>query len=130
MRLWVFIAAINGAIAVAMGAMGAHLLERKIGPEQVEFVSLASNYQLWHALALLGTALLSPYLLGRGRRLLRGAAIAFTVGMILFCGGLYVLALTGPSIVHYLIPLGGTGLIIGWFSLAAAALSLRANHQA
>jgi uncharacterized membrane protein YgdD (TMEM256/DUF423 family) len=71
-------------------------------------------------LALLGTALWAP----RGGHLAHAAGIAFTAGLILFCGAVYSLGLAGIS-WGVLAPTGGTMLMIGWLLLAASAIRAR-----
>jgi uncharacterized membrane protein YgdD (TMEM256/DUF423 family) len=71
-------------------------------------------------LALLGTALWAP----RGGRLAHAAGIAFTVGLILFCGSVYALGIAGMSL-GLLAPTGGILLMIGWLLLAASAVRVR-----
>jgi uncharacterized membrane protein YgdD (TMEM256/DUF423 family) len=74
----------------------------------------------WHALALLAVGLWAP----RGGLLAQAAGVAFSVGLVLFCGALYSLGLFGvsPGLVA---PTGGTLLMIGWLLLGAAALRAR-----
>lgn len=122
LRFWIFVAAINGLIAVAMGALGTHYFSQSLDEGQMIFIHLAANYQLWHALGLLGVGLLGAHVkAGTGERLVRASGVAFTIGIVGFSGGLYLLALMGPGIVHWVIPLGGSLLITGWLGLSAAA---------
>ena len=58
----------------------------------------------------------------RGRATL--AALLFQAGILLFCGSLYLLALTGITAFGYITPLGGLCLVAGWIVLALAALKL------
>ena len=53
--------------------------------------------------------------------LLRRAAIAWILGIVLFSGSLYTLALGGPRWMGPITPLGGLGLIVGWILAALAA---------
>jgi len=76
------------------------------------------RYHLYHALALLGTAVL----LGRQpHTLLVGAGWCFTAGIILFSGSLYLLSLTGMTALGIVTPIGGVAFLLGWACLAAAA---------
>lgn len=122
MRYWIFAAAINGVIAVAMGAVGSHVLQG-LGPDRLHLLDLGADYQLWHALGLVGVGLLTPHVHREpGVRILRTVGAAFTIGIVLFSGGLYVLALTGPGPARWIVPMGGILLIIGWIGLSISAL--------
>lgn len=129
MRFWIFVAAVNGLIAVLMGAAGSHILAGQVDPERMTFIQLGFNYQLWHALGLLGVGLLTPYVKpGKGTRLVRASGVAFTFGIIFFSGGLYMLALMGPGITHWVVPLGGSLLITGWIGLSVSAFFIDATR--
>jgi uncharacterized membrane protein YgdD (TMEM256/DUF423 family) len=78
-------------------------------------------YQLIHALALFGVALLAMQIQGR---LVTYAGIAFTLGIILFSGSLYLLTLTGVSKLGIITPIGGLCFLIGWFILGWTAWRL------
>ena len=116
-RLWIGFGALAGFAAVAMAAFAAH----SVGdPVALRIVSNGVRMQGWHALALLGTGLWVP----RGGRLADAAGAAFAVGLVLFCGSVYSLALAGIS-WGILAPTGGTLLMIGWLLLGASALRAR-----
>ncbi|SEN08571.1 Uncharacterized membrane protein YgdD, TMEM256/DUF423 family [bacterium A37T11] len=119
----VLIASFLGLIGVILGAFGAHGLSGKVGPEQLETWKTAVNYHFYHTLALL---FLSKFSRARETRIIV-AAMAFTGGILLFCGSLYLLAVKdflGIAWAHYLgpvTPLGGLLFIIGWAFLFFAA---------
>lgn len=119
MKKFLFLAGINGAIAVIAGALASHA--RGLGEESVATIRLASSYHLAHALAL-GLAALAAR--GPARPRAEAAAWLFLAGMILFGGGLYLLALTNRHVFAYLVPFGGLSFIAGWGMLALAALKL------
>lgn len=110
-RFWLSAAAANGLIAVAMGAFAAHGLKDRVSPEALGWIKTASDYEMWHALALLGISLLAP---GGIRGAMKAAATAFLIGIILFSGSLYLLALAGWRGFAWITPLGGTALLLGW----------------
>jgi uncharacterized membrane protein YgdD (TMEM256/DUF423 family) len=118
-RLWVALGALAGLLAVAMAAVAAHGLAG-IGAERVGMVRNALQMQGWHALALLFCGVWAP----RGGWLADAAGAAFTLGLILFCGAVDTLALTGTSL-GLLAPAGGTLLMLGWALLLASALRAR-----
>lgn len=104
-----------GALAVALGAFAAHALKDTLDAHSLALWRTAVEYQFVHALALIGVALASkdpPSLAGRF------AGSAFLVGVVLFSGSLYALALGGPRALGLLAPIGGTALIAGWIALA------------
>ena len=106
-------AALMAALAVAMGAYAAHGMRATASAEAVAVVQTAVQYQMWHALALLGLALLPD------SRWRQWAAGLFLAGIALFCGSLYVLSFT-PLRPGLLTPLGGLLLMAGWLSVLLA----------
>ena len=110
-RFWLSAAAANGLLAMAMGAFAAHGLKDRISGEALGWIRTASDYQMWHGLALLAISLLSRNGIGGA---LKAAAAAFLIGIILFSGSLYLLALVGWRGFAWVTPLGGTALLLGW----------------
>ena len=124
MRTWLAVAALNGALAVALGAIGAHALGPNASDAARATFETAVRYHFIHALALLGVAALVPQFPGGwGRRLLTVSGLAFVSGIVLFCGGLYALAGLNVALGARLAPVGGTLFIVGWLALAASALT-------
>jgi uncharacterized membrane protein YgdD (TMEM256/DUF423 family) len=121
---WLLVGALNGFLAVAAGAFGAHALKARLGPDLLAIFETGARYHMYHALALVAVGLLSalraPAALPTG--LLNGAGWAFLVGLLLFSGSLYALALTGVRGLGAITPLGGLGFLTGWALLALAAL--------
>jgi len=106
-------------LAVALGAFGAHGLKETLeSAGKLEIWKTAVDYQFWHALALLALAFRPAGLTGRSWA---AAAICFVVGVVLFSGSLYWLALGGPRWLGPITPLGGTGFLAGWLILAIIA---------
>jgi uncharacterized membrane protein YgdD (TMEM256/DUF423 family) len=108
------VAAACGAAAVALGAFGAHALRNELDAAALQTWHTAVEYQFWHAMALLAAAF-AP--VSRWRS---ASAISLALGIFVFCGSLYALALGAPRAVGAMTPLGGACFMIGWFSLAAA----------
>ena len=99
-----------------MGAFGAHALKPTLEAAGTLYVwQTAVDYQMWHALALLFSALI-PKSGAAGR----AATLLFSSGILLFSGSLYWLALGGPSWLGPVTPLGGLSLMAGWVALAFA----------
>ena len=119
---WVLSAGSGFALlAVVLGAFAAHGLKAVLDAQQLALFETASRYQMYHALALLvvGVMLTNPQF---PRSLLKLAAIAFILGIILFSGSLYLLALVGVSWLGTITPLGGIVLLSGWLVMMIAAL--------
>lgn len=104
-----------GASAVLLGAFGAHALRNVLDPMHAGIWETAVRYQFWHALALAGLAVS-----GRVGRAARIAAWAFALGVLLFSGSLYALALGAPRWIGAITPIGGLGFALGWISLGLA----------
>jgi len=117
-RIWLFFGGVSGALAVGFGAYAAHGFPD--APQAASWVEKASRYQMYHALALLALAALG----NDGSRLRILAGLLFAVGTVLFCGTLYLLALSAWPIA-WLAPYGGTSFILGWLALALSALTRR-----
>lgn len=111
-------AAALGFLAVALGAFGAHALKERLSAEALGWWQTGVLYQGLHALALLGVALAAA---ARPGRLLHVAGVCFALGVLVFSGSLYVLALTGARWLGAVTPLGGLLLLAGWLALLGAA---------
>jgi uncharacterized membrane protein YgdD (TMEM256/DUF423 family) len=121
MRMWFFLAAILGGSGVMLAAFGQHALSGRLEPRMLAAFSTGAQYQLTHALAI-GLAALA----GRGaaQKWAERAALLFFIGILLFSGSLYGLALSGTRAFGFITPVGGLALIAGWMVLALAALKL------
>lgn len=115
-------AAISGAIAVALGALGAHALKVRLSPEALSSFETAVRYQFWHSLALLALAALQDKLTG-----VRAIFYLWSLGILLFSGSIYALVLAplasaNLSFLGPVTPLGGLALITGWVVLAISRI--------
>jgi uncharacterized membrane protein YgdD (TMEM256/DUF423 family) len=106
-------------VAVAFGAFGAHALRSKLAPDLMAVFQTAVQYHFWHALGLLATGILLAQKPESGA--LAAAAWLLVAGIVIFCGSLYVLALTGTRGWGALAPIGGTAFLAAWAALAWAA---------
>jgi uncharacterized membrane protein YgdD (TMEM256/DUF423 family) len=104
------VAGILGALAVAMGAFGAHGLRARVPPERLDTWETAASYHLLHAVVLLVLAYAPT-----PRRL---SFALFTMGILIFSGSLYSLVLLDLPWLGAVTPLGGVAFILGWLSLA------------
>ncbi len=120
-------AGIAGFTGVALGALGAHALKATLLERgMAQAWESAARYHLLHAVALLGVAawvLVAPT--ADGVRAMAWAAKLWCLGLILFSGSLYWLALGGPRWLGPVTPLGGLALMAGWLLLAIAAFAKR-----
>lgn len=112
--------AILALLAVAFGAFGAHSLKGHLSDDDLDVFETGVRYQMYHGLGLLIVALLSDKL-GEGK-LVRWSARLLLIGVVLFSGSLYALALTGIKAFGPITPLGGVAFLAGWLLLALAAL--------
>ena len=117
--------AILAGLAVAIGAFGAHGLEKMVSAESLVTWEKGVRYQMYHAIALFIISWALVQYPEQAQTLIN-AAWAFIVGTILFSGSLYFLVLTGslklgPINLAYLTPLGGFAYVLGWFWLVMAA---------
>tara|TARA_B100000900_G_scaffold308833_1_gene267539 strand:+ start:240 stop:617 length:378 start_codon:yes stop_codon:yes gene_type:complete len=115
------LASINGLLAVALGAFGAHALEAIVDERAMGVYETGMQYHLFHTLALLGNGLLAG--LYPDKRLLWVPASLFTAGIVLFAGSLYLLSMTGLTWLGAITPIGGLSFLGGWASLAWLTLS-------
>ncbi len=123
-RIFLAIASILGGLSVALGAFASHALKEKLSEKALEIWKTGTQYQMYHALALILVALL----LTRTENpdpLLNTSGIAFIIGIALFSGSLYTLSLSGIKWLGAIAPLGGLAFIIGWGCLAIAALGFK-----
>lgn len=127
----IILAAALGALAVILGAFGAHSLKAVIDSKALATYQLGVSYQYYHVLAMLATGILGLYLKG-GRSLLRYAALCFFIGILLFSGSLYLIAcrtILGIEAYSYiygpLTPIGGLFFIGGWILLLLQALKIK-----
>ena len=114
-RTFIFIGSLAAALGVAFGAFGAHGLRNRLSPEMVAVFETAVRYEMYHALALLALAALMTRFDGY---LFHIAGWSFTVGIVLFSGSLYALALGAPRAVGALTPIGGLAWIAAWLLFA------------
>ncbi|KAA0874476.1 DUF423 domain-containing protein [Nitrincola tapanii] len=114
-RGFLIIAALLGMLAVILGAFGAHALAAVLDARQLTVYQTAVSYQFWHALALLAVALLAQR---QANRWLLWSGISFLLGVLLFCGSLYAMTLTGWRQLGIITPFGGLAFILGWVFLA------------
>ncbi|MDQ0232213.1 DUF423 domain-containing protein [Metabacillus malikii] len=120
MKLFLILGAINGFLAVALGAFGAHGLEGKIPEKYIKTWQTGVTYQMFHAGGLFVIAFLIDKLGNIGQ--LTAAGWLFFIGIILFSGSLYVLSVTQISVLGAITPLGGLSFLGGWLLIGYIAI--------
>ena len=120
-------------LAVALGAFGAHGLQKITSDEKIlQGFRTAVEYQMWHALALIVTGILAER---SDQKLLKWATGCFIAGIIFFSGSLYLLSflkLQESSLVKFagpITPLGGLLFIVGWVLLLSSLLKTRRSDR-
>lgn len=117
-KTFAVLGALSGLVSVAAGAFGAHALRARLSADLLAAFETGARYQMFHALALLGVALLAARVPGAA---LTWAGWLFVAGTLLFSGSLYALALTGVRALGAVTPVGGVAFLAGWLALALAA---------
>ncbi|MDX8361016.1 MULTISPECIES: DUF423 domain-containing protein [Bacillaceae] len=120
MKILLMIGAINGFLAVALGAFGAHGLEGKIPAKYIETWKTGVTYQMFHTTAIMIIALIAGKFPNTPS--LTWAGWFMLIGIILFSGSLYVLSVTQVKVLGAITPLGGVAFLIGWVLLGYAVM--------
>lgn len=119
-RIFALLGAFNMAVGIALGAFAAHALKTQLEANALAVFQTGVQYQIYHALGLLFVAALThAYPQAKG---LRSGGILLAVGIFLFSGSLYLLALTGQKWFGPITPLGGAAFILGWLRIFWAML--------
>ena len=118
-RLFFVVSSLLGATGVGLGAYASHGLNAWATTQQVGYFQTAVNYQLLHAIALLGISILSIWITNR---YLQVSQICMTVGTLFFSGSLYLYVVTGTKILGAITPIGGLLFIIAWLLIIPAVL--------
>ena len=133
---WMCLGCLSALISVAMGAFGAHALSDKLSPKYLDVFKTASYYQMIHSLALIAYGIWSQWYLSQSSASSLVSqmstwvwmpAWAFCIGIILFSGSLYILAITEIKILGAITPFGGLAFMLGWASFAWRAYSASIN---
>lgn len=106
-------------LGVVLGAFGAHVLKERLSADNLQIFTTGTNYQLIHGMALLLVAALGEKIVNNQRAAVTGWLLI--AGIVLFCGSLYALAVTGIKSFGMIAPIGGLSLIVGWLVLTISA---------
>jgi uncharacterized membrane protein YgdD (TMEM256/DUF423 family) len=117
-RVLYLCAGVAGFTGVALGAFAAHGLKASLAPEMLAAFETGVRYQMYHVFALFAAA----WGWARWqRKAFSAAGILFVIGIVIFSGSLYLLALTNTRSLGMVTPLGGLAFLAGWFCLIAGA---------
>lgn len=119
-KLFLTLGAVLLAVAVALGAFGAHALKARLSAELLAVYHTAVQYHFYHALGLLMVGLIAMQLPASG--LVRAAGWLMLAGIVLFSGSLYLLSASGMRWLGAVTPFGGMAFIGAWLVLALAAM--------
>lgn len=119
-KLFVSLGSINAALAVALGAFGAHALKARLSTDMLTIFETGVQYHFYHALGLIAIGILANHLPESG--LLKWSGWLMTAGIAIFSGSLYILSTTGIKWLGAITPIGGTAFIAAWIVLAVAVL--------
>ena len=121
-RVLIMAGGILGLLGVVAGAMGVHALRDTLDARALSTFETGVRFQMYHALALLAAGLLA----GQWKTgIVKLSGVLFTVGVVLFSGSLYILAITGIGVFGAIAPLGGLSLMAAWTSLIVGAIRQR-----
>lgn len=120
-------AGVFGLLGVASGAFGAHALKEMLAPDLLAIFKTGSTYCLQHAIVLLAVSL---YQQREQNQWLRRACWGFSIGICIFSGSLWTLALTNTRWLGAITPFGGLALLWGWSCIVLyTRLKVRENHD-
>jgi uncharacterized membrane protein YgdD (TMEM256/DUF423 family) len=116
---WFAVGAFAATIGVTLGAFGAHALKLRVTEDLLAVFETGVRYQMYHALALLAVAWAATRWPGPW---INASGWLFTLGILIFCGSLYLMTFTGVRWLGAITPIGGLCFILGWIAMAVAAL--------
>jgi uncharacterized membrane protein YgdD (TMEM256/DUF423 family) len=119
-KLFLVLGALAAALAVVLGAFGAHALRARLAPDLLAIYHTAVQYHFWHALGLLAIGIVAIHL--PNSIALKWAGWVMLAGIVAFSGSLYILALTGVRWLGAITPFGGAAFIVSWILLAVAVV--------
>ena len=115
MKIWIIAGATFLALAIVLGAFGAHIIKSKVSPEDLAIFETGVRYQTYHALGLILIGLIGFHV---HQNVIVIPALMITAGIIIFSGSLYILVLSGVRWLGSITPIGGLSFIAGWIFLA------------
>lgn len=122
MNIFIFLGALNGFIAVALGAFGSHGLEQILDTASISTWQTGVCYEMFHAVALIVVGILKDKY--PDSNLLNGAGWLFLIGIVCFSGSLYIMAPTDINL-GLVTPFGGVMFLSAWILLMIASYKLK-----
>lgn len=110
--VFLFLGTTFAFLGVILGAFGAHALKTMMTPELLTVYQTGVTYQIWHAFGLIAIALIQQH--APQSALLKWAGALMFLGIVLFSGSLYLLALLDWPSVGRITPIGGVSFLISW----------------
>lgn len=107
--------ALSMALAVLLGAFGAHALKNQLTPQMLTIYHTGVDYHFYHSIGLLIIGLMGFH---HSSKWLNRAGVLLIAGIVLFSGSLYLLSLTGIKGIGAITPIGGLSFVAGWICLA------------
>ncbi len=125
--VFLFLGAMSALLDVALGAFGAHGLKNILSPELMVTYQTAVNYQMWHALGLIGISFVHQQ--DQESKLIAWTGWLMFFGILIFSGSLYLLVLLNIKELGMLTPLGGVSFIVAWALLAIYAAQKQHHNR-
>ncbi len=119
-RLAILLGSGNAVIAIVCGAFGAHALSHSLSNKMLSIFHTAVDYHFYHALGLIIIGILMTQY--KSAQLLKFSTVLMQLGIIIFCGSLYLLSVTGIKWLGMITPIGGLAFIVAWISVLLAFL--------
>jgi len=116
-RFWIGTGACTAGLSVLLGAFGAHALKGTLDDQQIQWFKTAFEYHAFHSLALLILGLLASR---TNNSLVQSSGWFFCLGIVLFSGSLYLMALGFPKTLAIITPIGGLSFLTAWTLMAIA----------
>jgi len=117
-KISILLGAGNAALAIIFGAFAAHAIKDKLSERMLDIFNTAVDYHLYHALGLILLGILMTHL--PASKALQLSMYLMFVGIIVFCGSLYALSLTGITKLGMITPIGGLAFIAAWLCVFVA----------
>ena len=121
-KFWLISAGFFGFLSVALGAFAAHSLKNILDDYGRSIYEKAVLYQMFHTMALFAVGLLQHF---DKETSFSAAGWCFFVGIFLFSGSLYLLAVTGLKWLGAITPIGGIAFLFGWLGLVLSIIKMR-----
>lgn len=123
-RFMLIFASLSGFVFVALGAFASHVLNKSLGPVELEWLKTGLRYQAIHTVVLM---VLGVAMRQRTTIWFYWSGVFLALGIVLFSGSLYCLALSHLRLWVYITPIGGISFLSGWLLMLTGALRLKSR---